>query len=351
MHYTWLAASILLGRDIERDALSDAQSVGHFIAVWLFHSQHGVYLFFVISGYLITQGLTRKPAQSPLTFLRNRAWRLLPCLWVVLLASIIIGRLNDLPLPSLFSIFANFLTLNWALPKEVAPLLTVTWSLFWEWVFYLCAAVALVGARSAAKSAKVFAAFVIFVIAAAVVICLGGRAWTYLWLFATGSAVACWPHMGQRLLIIRWQFVAVYYLLVVAAYAWIAPAHDATQSSRFASGVTPHDFYVPLFSVAAAWLIVWLRQFDPEQIVSVRLRRSALWLGERSYSIYLWHMPVIFALAGAVARVASISSVPNKVMACASLLGLAIVATIAVSEISYRLLERPYLRRSRSVAA
>jgi exopolysaccharide production protein ExoZ len=75
MHYTWLAGSILLRRDIERDALSDAQTIGHFFVVWVFHSQHGVYLFFVISGYLITQQILRRPAVSPVVFLRNRALR------------------------------------------------------------------------------------------------------------------------------------------------------------------------------------------------------------------------------------------------------------------------------------
>jgi peptidoglycan/LPS O-acetylase OafA/YrhL len=348
MHYAWLVGSLLLQRDIERDAISDTQSVGHFVAVALFHSQHGVYLFFVISGYLITQGLLRSPSMSPLRFLRNRAWRLLPCLWVALCASLLISFLRGFPLPSLYEIFANFLTINWAIPKEVAPILTVTWSLFWEWVFYLSAAIALVGLRRSGWSVKALSICAILGVGLAAVILLGGRSWSYLLLFATGATVAVSSRLRDALMRVRWQYVAVYYVAVVAIYAWFAPAHDATQVARYPGAITPHDVYVPCFSVAAAWLIAYLARYDSIGSGLPRLRSAALWLGERSYSVYLWHMPVMFSLTLAVARVEAITVFPLKAAATAALIAALIVLTAAVSEVSFRLLELPYLHQSRS---
>jgi exopolysaccharide production protein ExoZ len=346
MHYTWLAGALLLQRDLERDALSDAQSVGHFIAVALFHSQHGVYLFFVISGYLITQGVLRTPHASPLRFLRNRARRLLPCLWVALGVSLLINTLRGLPIPSVYEIFANFLTINWAFPKEVAPILTVTWSLFWEWVFYLSAAIALVGLRSSERSLKALSIFTVLGIGFMAVALLGGRSWTYLLLFATGATVAASSRLRDVLTSIRWQYVAAYYVAVVSIYAWFAPAHDATQVARFPGAITPHDVYVPCFSLAAAWLIAYLARYDSFGTSFPRLRAAALWLGERSYSLYLWHMPVMFALAAVVARVDTTDSFALKACATALVIAVMVALTAFVAELSYRALELPYLRRT-----
>lgn len=343
MHYVWVAGSSLLGRDIERDSLADAAGVGHFIAVWLFHSQHGVYLFFVISGYLISQGLRRKPQTHPIRFLRNRALRLLPCLWVALLACALLALAGGRELPSASGVALNFLTLNWLFPAQVPPLLTVTWSLFWEWVFYLSAAILLVATQARSRMVRVICVLVVVAGLGSLVWVLGGRSWTYLLLFATGVSVALSSAIRDALARIPGAVFVIYYAAVVLAYAWFAPAHHVTQVERFPGLATPHDFYAALFCVAAAWLIARLASADFAGGRARASLRAAQWLGERSYSLYLWHMPVIFLFSDVIGHAARLSA--HRALGLAVTLVVVLGITLLLSELSYRALERPYLNR------
>ncbi len=58
------------------------------------------------------------------------------------------------------------------------------------------------------------------------------------------------------------------------------------------------------------------------------------WMGERSYSIYLWHWPVMLALQW------EYNFVPNSI----AMFAVGIAATFMLSELSYRLVERPMRR-------
>ncbi len=58
------------------------------------------------------------------------------------------------------------------------------------------------------------------------------------------------------------------------------------------------------------------------------------WMGERSYSIYLWHWPVMLALQW------EYNFVPNTI----AIIAAGIAATFILSELSYRLVERPMRR-------
>ena len=58
---------------------------------WMDLGQHGVTLFFVLSGYLITTGLLSKPKIDLKDFYLRRFFRLMPCAWVYLLTLAIAG--------------------------------------------------------------------------------------------------------------------------------------------------------------------------------------------------------------------------------------------------------------------
>ena len=83
-------------------------------------------------------------------------------------------------------------------------------------------------------------------------------------------------------------------------------------------------------SLAGAVLVAAAAVEQPSRIFRVFTTPALRWLGQRSYGIYLWHWPIMVGLH--VARAPS-SALWRRVVA--------IVATLAVAEISYRFIEQP----------
>jgi len=106
------------------------------IALYLQSSQHGVDVFFLLSGFLIT-GLVLKETFNFKKFLAHRLARIYPAFLVSL---IFFGTYHELVLHehiSLTELLANLVFLNGAYPLEIRSISSVTWSLFFEFNFYL----------------------------------------------------------------------------------------------------------------------------------------------------------------------------------------------------------------------
>jgi hypothetical protein len=76
----------------------------------------------------------------------------------------------------------------------------------------------------------------------------------------------------------------------------------------------------------------------PQHVENSRSLKPLSWLGDRSYSAYLWHWPVWLFLGHHVGQ--EILSIV-----------LAFAITLALSALSYRFIERPFMARGRSSAA
>ncbi len=262
----------------------------------------GVTAFFVLSGYLITSILVRERERSGRirlgAFYRRRIMRLGPALLGLLAFALALGLAGLLVTPWQLAIASSLLYVsNWVQAGGIAihPL-GHTWSLAIEEQFYLLWPLVLVLAW---RRALWIALAVIAVAFAARVVASG-----YFEYFSTitrvdAILVGCVVAFARP----RWPtWVAV---IGVVALLLTSVAFAPEQ----------HDLAIPA-AIVATTLVIGGRLPPLGRLAPV---------GLRAYSLYLWNTPMML-LFGAGTIVAP-------------------VMTIAVAEVSYRLLERPVLRR------
>jgi peptidoglycan/LPS O-acetylase OafA/YrhL len=306
----------------------------------------GVDVFFVISGYLITRLLVSDLAVGKfdlLGFWRRRILRILPALIVMVAVTFVMGQWllfapehRDLAINSAAALlsFSNITHLldyggYWGADASTSPLLH-TWSLGIEEQFYLLYPLFLLLVWRWRKSA--LTPVLALGLAASISIFIYGlerhpSATFYLlptraWELATGALAATinWnpknrPYVAKGL---AWTGLA----LVLCAYAMAPP-----------NGLG----YWSLGVVAGATLVVGVGTDAPFRSIGLT-NRAFISIGLISYSLYLWHWPVII-----LARAAS----DRYDVAFTQALLLLIMGVLAY--LSWRFVESP-LRRARSFA-
>lgn len=296
------------------------------------HGFLGVDVFFVLSGFLITTlisdevdrtGRLRLPG-----FYRRRARRLLPalvavCVAVVLLAVVTgrqAGAVTAGAVASLLSV-ANI----WLYSGHDTPLLQHTWTLSLETQFYLVWPLLLgIVLRSRWFGFLLLGAAVLGSALALVVTPdpVGG---TYV--RAVGLPLGCALALLLRRQVtprwwapVRWVAPGCLLLLVVVA---------AQPTTDLVPDAVPSLLTLPV--VAA------LTTAGP--LTTVLAWRPLVWMGERSYGLYLWHFPVL-----SLALNQSTAAVPQAVRVVGG-----IAVSLVAAAVSYRVMERPFLRRSREL--
>ena len=109
------------------------------ILLWLTNSNYGVYLFFVLSGFLIGRMMIAPTRLTYGTFIARRFARIYPAFLLSLLAGALVTIFITKLVGFSWTVLAqNLLFLNgWFAIGEVPSYNFVTWSLFFEFVFYL----------------------------------------------------------------------------------------------------------------------------------------------------------------------------------------------------------------------
>ena len=317
----------------------------------------GVDLFFGISGFVIAKSLMehspgladfRLAAPALRAFWLKRLFRLLPAAWFWALAVIAIGFfIRHTPgmepalvaqgsLAGMFG-YANFYLADCAATAGasfniVCPNIYATshyWSLSREEQFYLVLSLALFFLRFRVVLAAGLLGALAFAFVAKPPLLL---AWN-LRFEALVLGTACYAltrtgahATGLRLLGPRWLRLA----LLAACLAVVATA--AAWSGNYAS---------PVLAIASA-LALWIASYE----CTFGQGRAATLLaamGDRSYSLYLCHLPAYIIV--------------NEVLRRSDVTGLALTAALGVAlafvlaELSYRLIERPANQRGRAWAA
>lgn len=272
----------------------------------------GVDVFFVISGYLITGLLVRRAERdgqiSLVDFYARRARRLLPAATTVLVA-VFCGIFIFLPEvrweETAIQIAASALYIqNWMLAwlsvdylgaENAASPVQHYWSLSIEEQFYFIWPLMMIGALQFSKrygfslrNTFIVALSIIFAasLAASVILVAREPSWSYfvshtrIWELALGGLLALVIHRLQ----FREGGIRVALLAAgLATIAWSAIAYSQN---------TPFPGWAALAPTLGAACIIVAGDVKFGMFRGLN-NRFMIYIGDRSYSIYLWHWPII----------------------------------------------------------
>jgi peptidoglycan/LPS O-acetylase OafA/YrhL len=337
------------------------------LAVMLFHFESrpllpggafGVDLFLALSGYLITGLLLNELRESGSIDLKQfyvrRALRLMPALVLFLIGAVLIsavfGLVNLKPAPNYHQLattvgFTAVYLLNWAFAfgYQVPQLAAHLWSLSLEEQFYVLWPGIVLCLVRVDRSMKLLIGCTLLLIIASLTtpyLVTGlswhqSEDWRRLYYgsdfrahgLLLGSLAAEMVASGMATRLVAGRLFGV--VACASGLFFLMAALTLTEKNvlLFLTGG------FGLLSISCSLLVLYAANRS-EGLAILALSVAPLqYIGRRSYAIYLWHMPIGFWLSSL--------SPPLQV-------SMAIAASIAAAEISYRLVERPALRlRSR----
>lgn len=251
----------------------------------------GVDLFFILSGFLI-YGIVLKKHPSYRNFLWRRIRRLYPVFLLVLILYLVLSNafpsISKLPgsfLQAFLYINANLLMLPGM--TTIPAIITVSWSLSYEWFFYLTLplVISVLGLRRWIAWQRV-AFFALLAIAEFVLCSLGMSSHIRLTLFAAG--IILWELVDNgvpRILNTGTEYVVtVTFIVSILAIGMVGTKHGETV---LVLSKVP-NFYAPLLFVSLPLFSLHVMFFDGflNRIFSWDYLR---WMGNISYSYYLIH--------------------------------------------------------------
>jgi peptidoglycan/LPS O-acetylase OafA/YrhL len=310
----------------------------------------GVQVFFVLSGFLITTLLVRefegtRGIDLPAFYLR-RALRLLPALFVFLAFCAVVSLPPSSPyrVQTLGAIpYAVFYSYNWvqALSNPPYGLVTHTWSLAIEEQFYLVwPLLLLLVIRAGGRVRELF-----FI---ALGVALASAIWAHVQWMETHSGVRIYygsdtgatPLMlgsaaGLLRLLVTWTPARLQWLRVLGGIGLAVTALGFLKAWPPEIEYSGASFAMEL---AVAFGVLGLVSAPIKPLAQVLSFSPLVMLGRVSYGVYLWQGAILMLLD------ADLHLSPIELLLVGTPL------TIAVSLVSYRFVERPFLTLKNSIS-
>lgn len=332
-----------------------------------FNIGHTIDLFFAISGFVIARDLIPKVQEvgkDRVSFFRlaiafwiRRAYRLLPSAWVCLACIVLLSLLFNQS-NAFGSVRANFAgavaavlqvaNMHFAFNLQSGLGLGATfhfWSLSLEEQFYL--ALPLMLFFSGRAFPWLAAALVL---AQLLSVRPEGAAVPYAWVFRTDAlflgVLLAWWSRGEvyRLfdpVFLRDSAWARWFTLLLLFGALVTVGSNALRIIEYRLGIV---------AVISA-LIVFVASYDGDYLMAPGLpKRFFMWMGSRSYAVYLWHIPMYAVVRELALRYGQSHAMQFDARHTWLFVAAAAVLILAVSECSFRLVEAPLRRRGVAVA-
>ena len=332
--------------------------LAHAGATWFEGGFIGVDVFFVLSGYLITGLLLEERLATGRIgygrFVARRLRRLLPAMLTMLLLTLFFAviiltafemRMQSRSFPFAAAWISNFFFAfaerDYFQALQDEDLFLHTWSLgveeqfylFWPWLVLVFSGMRVKAAGRLALGQNVVAAFTIVGVASLALSLYLTKVFPILafymmpsriWQFALGAIVYVGVHVarspetagsGSAIPVVAG---IAGLLLVLGSGAWLGP--DLMYPGWYA--------LLPSFGTA---LILAAGAIEPRAGVAAVLRsRPFVWVGDRSYSIYLWHWPILL-LGNVVGMSRTVAGIVTLV-----------ALSVLIADASYRFVEFPF---------
>lgn len=356
---------------------------------WFDPGQYGVFVFFLVSGYIVPASLERKG--SVRGFWVSRVFRLYPIYLFALSAMIVlwasgIGSLGGMDSDAVTSSFADMFMLQSVLWAPTVP--NVTWSLAYEMVFYLMLTALFLGGvhRRSNRYALVFAAAAVglggllvpgslsydlftpgvavaitdSLVLVGLVLTLAGRGRTRI----VGAVLAAVT--GLLVIVFNSGFVAPWETFTIFALMF-----TGTMLYRAEAGQFPWQRALYVTVLVFGFILVAVQWYDSphaESFVAIRkafnslefagltfavamlcrhkkVPRALAWLGLVSYSVYLLH-PVLIEVYDSVPWTRNENFVPMEFL----LVAVFVLVLLVCCGLTHRYIEAPMQRLGRLVA-
>jgi peptidoglycan/LPS O-acetylase OafA/YrhL len=330
--YRGLCALVVFGYHIANAEVIPTNAFGATLTFALASLQYGVELFFMISGFVICGSLIRHATIS--AFLLDRAIRIFP-VWVpaLIVVTAVCSVWHYDPLSGVSAAGAStlFVANLFLLPPLIPlPLIhPISWSLTYEWIFYLAGASGLTLLRSERAGRRWWIA--LWIVSTSLFVAVFPRAL----FFVSGTLVFCfssWFERHRRWLRGSWLslllFLITWHLTAVSKAELSVTMFDWARDGRLllvpiAMLCSVHTFASVTLQASGEFAFLESRAFQ--------------FLGKISYSLYIWHLPVIAAIKRALAPILPPSTGPGIKAVCIGLL--AFVVSVLFAWVSQLVLE------------
>jgi peptidoglycan/LPS O-acetylase OafA/YrhL len=330
VHYFDAYGRELLKVDLNNVRLSQITDLQVGIVYWLFASHYGVDIFFFLSGFLICRMLAKSEFNF-FYFIKNRVLRIYPaalgslCMWAYI--RIGIQGWYDFDLSQLFG---NLAFLNAVPALAIKPYNTVTWSLFYELVFYLTFPLIMLfpssDRRLSGGNLVVFGLIYMCLISQ-----LGGMFIRFL-MFFVGALMATFS-TGQLKTIAQRTPVG----LVIVSYVG---------STLVFAEYLRYEYFIPLFAFTTFFFVVKVL-FSKSVLYRFFTFTPFRYLGNISYSFYLMHNIGIELI---MYRYRYIFEGLDRSMFLFVTIILSLLISIMLSTLLFQIAERPYFTHRQSMS-
>jgi peptidoglycan/LPS O-acetylase OafA/YrhL len=299
----------------------------------------GVDLFFVISGFLITKQMARETAQGQFSLLRfyeRRVRRLVPALLLMLIASLVTGAVlllpadfaylarNAISAAAFLSNFSYWMQIDYFHGDAKARVLLHSWSLGVEEQFYLTFPLLFLFFAKLGRDILVRALVAIALLS--LIACI--------WMSSIDHSAAFYLFPFRA-----WEFL-IGVMLALGIFGAAKKQMDSCASATIGllfiilaviifDDMTPFPAANALLPCLGAMLLI---RGGADTLVARMLSIKPLrFIGQISYSVYLWHWPLIVFANYAIIR--PLSLLENLALA---------VASLSLGYMSWRFVEQPF---------